>query len=51
MGSNRERNGQPLLDCGQETERSEHLPGLPITRQPRIVHRVLASAVLAAHVR
>jgi hypothetical protein len=30
-GSNRERNGQPLLDCGQETERSGHVPDLPIT--------------------
>jgi hypothetical protein len=30
-GSNRERNGQPLLDCGQETERSGHVLNLPIT--------------------
>jgi hypothetical protein len=33
MGSNRERNGQPLLDCRQETERSGHVPDLPITRR------------------
>jgi hypothetical protein len=32
-GSNRERNGQPLLDCGHETERSGHVPGPPITRR------------------
>ena len=32
-GSNRKRNGQPLLDCGQETERSGHVPDLPITRR------------------
>ena len=28
-GSNREQNGQPLLDCGQETKRSGHIPDLP----------------------
>ena len=32
-GQQLQQNGQPLLDCGQETERSGHVPDLPITRR------------------
>ena len=46
----RERNGQPLLDCGQETERSGHLPDLPITRRMLGVELVGSRRIWPAHV-
>jgi len=49
-GSNRERNGQPLLDCGQETERSGHVPDLPITRRMLGVDLVGSRRIWPAHV-
>jgi hypothetical protein len=49
-GSNRERNGQPLLDCGQRTERSGHVPDLPITRRMLGVDLVGSRRIEPAHV-
>jgi len=49
-GSNRELNGQPLLDCGQETERSGHVPDLPITRRMLGVELVGSRRIWPAHV-
>jgi hypothetical protein len=51
MGSNRERNGQPLLDCGHETERSGQVPDLPITSRTEAFRLDAPRTNVAAQVR